>query len=177
MTYASSVNVGRTSIQAAAPSGGVAVEELQLSNTFDDGAASPFELMFMAPLPRETSQECSIVTSGAVEPAVFSFSTGLSHSAAHLSDQSLRHLILKARARRRVQAQLMREKLCLRALHCVVQEWRRVVDVTNVADGMNSIQLELLAQRSASVLQSFIPTRWIFFKRVFHFVSIATKNL
>jgi hypothetical protein len=58
-----------------------------------------------------------------------------------------------------------------------MQEWRRVVDATNVADGMNSIQLELLAQRSASVLQSFIPTRWIFFKHVFHFVSIATKNL
>jgi hypothetical protein len=158
VTYASSVSVGRTLTQAAAPSGGVAVEELQLSNTFDDGAASPFELMFMAPSPREASQECSIVTSGALEPAVFSFSTGRSHGATHLSDQSLRHLILKARARRRVQAQLMREKLCLRALHCVVQEWRRVVDATSAADGMNSIKLELLAQRSASVLQPFIPT-------------------
>jgi hypothetical protein len=153
--HANSTSVDHRAVQSASQLGRGSVEVPQQSNRFDDGAVSPRELNFVPPSPSEASPEFSPFSSSAFEPAIFSFSTSHPRRASHFSDESLRHLILKARARRRVQAQLMREKLCLRELYFIVHEWRHVVAAATTAASLNSVTIDVVTQRSASVVQPF----------------------
>ena len=154
MIIASSFSVSGGSAAAAAHSGPVRVEEQKPGDSFDDTAVSPKELNFVAPSPGSASQKTSPRSSGAIQPAIFSFSTGR-NSAAHPSNLSVRHgldesvynLIIKARARRRVQAQLMRAKLSRRVLCCIVHEWHGVAALAGAADGLSSVKMQLVAQR------------------------------
>lgn len=152
ITLASSFNVSHGSVAAA---GLVLVEGQKLGDSFDDGAVSPKELHFVAPSSAAASPKSSPRTSGSVQPAIFSFSSGRANSAAHISNLSLRlgldetvyNLIIKARARRRVQAQLMRAKLSRRVLCCIVHEWHGVAALAGAADGLSSVKMQLVAQR------------------------------
>jgi hypothetical protein len=148
-------SIDHSAAQSASQLGRGSVEVPQKSNRFDDGAVSPRELNFVPPSPSKASPDCSPFSSGAFEPAIFSFSTSHPRRASHFSDESLRHLILKARARRRVQARLMREKLCLRELYFIVHEWRRVAAAATTAASMNSVTIDLVTKRSVSVVQPF----------------------
>lgn len=155
ITLPSSFNVSHGSVAAA---GLVLLEGQKPGDSFDDGAVSPKELHFLAPSSAAASPKSSPRTSSAVQPAIFSFSSGGANSAAHLSNLSLRlgldetvyNLIIKARARRRVQAQLMRAKLSRRVLCCIVHEWHGVAALAGAADGLSSVKMQLVAQRYCS---------------------------
>jgi hypothetical protein len=153
--HASSTSLDHRTVQSASPLGRGSVDLPQQSSRFNDGAVSPRELHFVPQSPSEASPECSPFSSSAFEPAIFSFSTSHPRRASHFSDESLRHLILKARARRRVQAQLMREKLCLRELYFMLHEWRRVVAAATTVASINYVTIHAVTQRSASVVQPF----------------------
>ncbi len=124
-------------------------------DTFEDGAVGPVELNFVAPSSSTLSPEPSPPTIGALEPAIFSFSTSVSNSAAPSSNLSLRYavdeavgnLVTQARARRRVQAEQMRSKLRARALLFILLEWQRAAAAIGGAAQLNSVQMELVAQR------------------------------
>jgi hypothetical protein len=152
ITLANSFNVSHGSVAAA---GMVLVEGHKLGDSFDDGAVSPKELHFVASSSAAAFPKSSPRTSGSVQPAIFSFSSGRANSAAHVSNLSLRlgldetvyNLIIKARARRRVQAQLMRAKLSRRVLCCIVHEWHGMAALAGAADGLSSVKMQLVAQR------------------------------
>jgi hypothetical protein len=146
---------GPGSVPEAGQTGRLPLEARHLGDTFEDAAVGPIELNFVAPSSSTLSPEPSPATIGALEPAIFSFSTSVSNSAAHSSNLSLRHvvddavnnLVMQARARRRVQAERMRSKLRTRALRFILLEWQRAAAATSGAAQLYSVKMELVAQR------------------------------
>lgn len=137
-----------------------AIDAQQLHSRFDDGAVSPVDFNLNSPSPDEAAHDSSPVVGDALQPAIFSFSASRPNSAIHLGQQSLlnrshglllgetvNNLIFHARARRRVLAQQMHQRLCLRALHSIMCEWQQIVVAADATDRMNYVRRGLVAQR------------------------------
>ena len=181
LTHSCSVSVGHSSAQAAVGQARFVIDAQQLHSRFDDEAASPVDFNRNTPSPDATARGSSPIVSDAFEPAIFSFSanrpssdsairTGqeslLSRSRSHDLGETMNNLIMNARARRRVLAQQMQHRLCLRTLYSIMHEWQHIVIIADATDGMHCVRRQLVAQRCCICSRVVSSFKWFVYARL-----------